>query len=172
MNSAAFKSAVFLGVLVCELAIEALFEMSEAPIEAYDKEALVQRNPHADFPAIEATRPNYDPTTVWNPTKTPKPSWKPGDGASMNGWYGKPMVAIDPHQPGRTSNQNYKLMISTTVPRPIALVSTISADGKRQNLAPYSYCRYWSRTPSYLRMFGDFLLISCPLPNQFQVSNC
>jgi flavin reductase (DIM6/NTAB) family NADH-FMN oxidoreductase RutF len=113
--------------------------MSETQIEAYDKEALVQRNPHADFPAIEATRPNYDPTTFWIPTKTPKPSWKPGDGASMDGWHGKRMVTIDPHEPGRTSNQNYKLMISTTVPRPIALVSTISADGKRQNLAPYSY---------------------------------
>ena len=30
-------------------------------------------------------------------------------------------------------------MISTTVPRPIALVSTITADGKTKNLAPFSY---------------------------------
>lgn len=30
-------------------------------------------------------------------------------------------------------------MISSTVPRPIALVSTISADGKSTNLAPFSY---------------------------------
>lgn len=38
-----------------------------------------------------------------------------------------------------TGVQNYKLMISSTVPRPIALVSTISADGKSSNLAPFSY---------------------------------
>lgn len=113
--------------------------MSETPIEAYDKEALVKRNPHADFPAIEAKRPDYDPTQFWIPTKTPKPSWKPGDGASSNDWQEQLMITIDPHEPGRTSNQNYKLMISTTVPRPIALVSTISVDGSRRNLAPYSY---------------------------------
>jgi flavin reductase (DIM6/NTAB) family NADH-FMN oxidoreductase RutF len=35
--------------------------------------------------------------------------------------------------------QNYKLMISSTVPRPIALVSTISKDGNMENLAPFSY---------------------------------
>jgi len=113
--------------------------MPEAPIEAYDKEALVNRNPHANFAEVEASRPDYDPTSFWVPTKTPKPSWEPGDGASMNGWEGKSMVPIDPHGPDRTTNQNYKLMISTTVPRPIALVSTISADGKRQNIAPFSY---------------------------------
>lgn len=113
--------------------------MSEAPVEAYDKEALIHRNPHADFGAIEKSRPDYDPTNFWAPTKTPKPLWKPGDGAIANDWNGKTMIAIDPHEPGRAGNQNYKLMISTTVPRPIALVSTISADGKRQNLAPYSY---------------------------------
>ncbi|KAE9364700.1 flavo protein-like protein oxygenase [Stipitochalara longipes BDJ] len=113
--------------------------MPEAQIEAYDKEALVQRNPHADFAEVEAKRPNYDPSSFWVPTKTPKPSWRPGDGASMNTWQGKPMITIDPYGPGRTPNQNYKLMISTTVPRPIALVSTVSADGKRQNLASFSY---------------------------------
>jgi flavin reductase (DIM6/NTAB) family NADH-FMN oxidoreductase RutF len=38
-----------------------------------------------------------------------------------------------------TAVQNYKLMISTTVPRPIALVSTVSVDGQSTNLAPFSY---------------------------------
>ena len=112
--------------------------MPESPIEADDKEALVKRNPHADFSAIEKSRPAYDPTSFWVPSKTPKPSWKPGDGALTDDWHGRRMVDIDPYEPGRTSNQNYKLMISTTVPRPIALVSTLSADGKHGNLAPYS----------------------------------
>lgn len=35
--------------------------------------------------------------------------------------------------------QNYKVMISSTVPRPIALVSTASKDGTQTNLAPFSY---------------------------------
>ena len=113
--------------------------MPEATVEAYDKESLVKRNPHADFPGVEASRPDYDPTNFWIPTKTPAPRWKPGDGALNRDWEGKKLIAIDPHAPGRTYNQNYKLMISTTLPRPIALVSTISADGKCQNLAPYSY---------------------------------
>ena len=48
-----------------------------------------------------------------------------------------PMLHIDP-PPSHTSMQNYKLMISTAVPRPIALVSTVSKDGKSTNLAPFS----------------------------------
>lgn len=46
---------------------------------------------------------------------------------------------IDPSAPGRETVQNYKLMLSTTVPRPIALVSTVSKDGKSTNLAPFAY---------------------------------
>ena len=78
--------------------------MSEAPIEAYDKEALVQRNPHADFAEVEAKRPAYDPTSFWVPTKTPNPSWQPGDGASVNTWQEKSMITIDPYEPGRITN--------------------------------------------------------------------
>ena len=128
--------------------------MPEAPIEAYDKEALVQRNPHADFGEVEAKRPDYDPTSFWIPTKTPKPSWKPGEGASMNIWEGKQMVAIDPYEPNRTTNSNYKLMISTTVPRPIALVSTVSSEGS-QNIAPFSYFNnVASDPPTYVISFA------------------
>ncbi|KAH6677714.1 hypothetical protein B0J14DRAFT_584995 [Halenospora varia] len=117
-----------------------------APIEAYDKEALVQRNPHKDFATVEASRPDYNPEAVWIPSKTPNSSWKPGDGASREGW-DKKSIAIDPHSPGRTVNQNYKLMISSTVPRPIALVSTVSADGTCKNLAPFSYFNNVSNDP-------------------------
>ena len=110
----------------------------EVPIEAYDKEALVKRNPHADFPSIEAARPPYPSSSSWTPTKSPNHTWIPGTGA-IPGSYDTSLshISIDPAAPERKS-LNYKLMISTTVPRPIALVSTISSSGVL-NLAPYSY---------------------------------
>jgi flavin reductase (DIM6/NTAB) family NADH-FMN oxidoreductase RutF len=108
-------------------------------IEAYDKEGLIKRNPHADFPAVQASRPDYNASQLWSPSKTPNPKWQPGDGASQPVWVQHTTIAIDPNSPDRTINQNYKLMISSTVPRPIALVSTISSDNLCQNLAPFSY---------------------------------
>ncbi|KAF4627499.1 hypothetical protein G7Y89_g10660 [Cudoniella acicularis] len=109
-----------------------------APLEAYGKEALVKQNPHADFAAVEASRPEYSFEASWTTSKTPSPSWQPCDGASRGGWEQK-SIAIDPQSPPRTVNQNYKLMISSTISRPIALVSTVSTDGRYQNLAPFSY---------------------------------
>lgn len=108
------------------------------PVEAYDKEALVKRNPHTDFPSVEAARPPYPTNSSWIPTKSPNHTWIPGTGATA-GCYNTSLnhIAINPQSPERIS-KNYKLMISTTVPRPIALVSTISGSGV-QNLAPYSY---------------------------------
>ncbi len=109
------------------------------PVEAFDKEALVNRNPHGDFAAVQASRPDYDSDDHWLLSKTPKPSWQPGDGANSDHWKGKNTLHIDPHEEGRSIMLNYKLMISTTVPRPIAMVSTVTADGKTRNLAPFSY---------------------------------
>lgn len=111
---------------------------SRLPIEAFDKEALVKRTPHADFATVEASRPDYDPSQAWAYSKTPNPSWKAGGGATSDAWKSHARVTIDPNDPTRTHNQNYKLMISSTVPRPIALVSTVSRTGV-QNLAPFSY---------------------------------
>lgn len=110
----------------------------EAPVEAPDKEALVQRNPHGDFSAIEASRPDYDISSRWTPTKTPNPNWTYGDGANNNEWQKHSSIEIDPDEATRPSNLNYKLMISSTVPRPIALLSTVSTSGV-QNVAPFSY---------------------------------
>jgi hypothetical protein len=42
-------------------------------VEAEDKESLIKRNPHADFAAVEALRPLYNPSNVWTPSKTPIP---------------------------------------------------------------------------------------------------
>ncbi|OCT44046.1 hypothetical protein CLCR_00119 [Cladophialophora carrionii] len=121
-----------------------------AKLEAFDKEALVQRNPHADFAAVQASRPDYDQRRTWTCTKTPSPGWQPGDGASKaddgTAWRKHALLAIDPDSPDRTPNQNYKLMISSTVPRPIALVSTLSKEGIA-NLAPFSYFNCVSNDP-------------------------
>lgn len=121
--------------------------MSVAEVEAYDKEALVKRNPHSNFDAVEASRPDYDTTKTWTPSKTPNSTWKPGDGSSRDDWQKRSLVKIDPTSPSRTINQNYKLMISSTVPRPIALISTTSVDGQRRNLAPFSYFNNVSNDP-------------------------
>jgi len=74
----------------------------------------------------------------WAPTKSPAPAWKAGDGATADEWKKHRRIAIAPYENGRTTVQNYKLMISTTVPRPIALVATRSKQGV-DNLAPFSY---------------------------------
>ncbi|KAF2495862.1 hypothetical protein BU16DRAFT_538486 [Lophium mytilinum] len=115
------------------------------PIEAPDKESLIKRNPHADFPAVQASRPSY-PTPPFNLTKTPNPDWLPGTGASDSSWRQHALRIVDPNGPNRTTVQNYKLMISTTVPRPIALVSTVSSTGVK-NVAPFSFFQAVSQDP-------------------------
>ncbi|KAK3723761.1 hypothetical protein LTR37_001642 [Vermiconidia calcicola] len=113
-------------------------DQNKRPIEAPDHEASINRNPHRDFAAVEASRPDYDRSNVWTPTKTPHPEWKFGDGAANDDWKKHEVLDIDPNEPGRPANLNYKVMISSTVPRPIALLSTISSTGV-VNLAPFSY---------------------------------
>ncbi|KAH7303849.1 flavoprotein oxygenase [Stachybotrys elegans] len=109
------------------------------PIEAFDKESLVNRNPHKDFDSVQSQRPDYPLNHTSTYTKSPHPGWKIGDGANSNHWKNEEFISIDPAEEGRPEVLNYKLMISTTVPRPVALVSTITADGKTRNLAPFSY---------------------------------
>jgi flavin reductase (DIM6/NTAB) family NADH-FMN oxidoreductase RutF len=56
-------------------------------------------------------------------------------------------VEIDPEELDRRSS--YRLMISVIVPRPIALVSTLSPEG-RANLAPFSFFNGVSSKPPVL----------------------
>lgn len=56
-------------------------------------------------------------------------------------------MIIDPKS--ATYKDNYKLMIGSIVPRPIAFVSTLSQDG-RANLAPFSYFTAISSDPPTL----------------------
>ncbi|KAJ5614695.1 hypothetical protein N7528_008349 [Penicillium herquei] len=105
-------------------------------------------NPRPDFKDVEATRPDFRRNADLTVTKTPNPAWKEGDGANDGGEsLKKDHVEIDPYAEGRPVASNYKLLISGMVPRPIALVSTQSADGKTTNLAPFSYSQVVNHDP-------------------------
>ncbi|KAF8544211.1 hypothetical protein BDD12DRAFT_977877 [Trichophaea hybrida] len=57
-----------------------------------------------------------------------------------------PHISIDPYSPTRHTGENYKLLISTIVPRPIGFVSTVSPSGNH-NLAPFSYFQVANHDP-------------------------
>lgn len=132
----------------------------------YDAEETVQRNPHGDFTQVQASRPDWEEERGWRYTKTRDPTWKFGDGAgtahgkqhangetttSNDSATGKGTeknhVAIDPYGATRSPVQNYKLLISGIVPRPIGFVSTRSLDGTSTNLAPFSYTQVFNHDP-------------------------
>lgn len=132
----------------------------DEPVEAFDKEELVKRNPHPDFGLVESQRPEYQHGDSWIFTKSPNPTWSLGDGADGAAWKGRGHVHIDPHEEGRPEVLNYKLMISATVPRPVALVSTVSNNGARRNLAPFSYFQCVIADVSLARLQSQCLLLA------------
>ncbi|KAK0389004.1 hypothetical protein NLU13_2581 [Sarocladium strictum] len=108
-------------------------------------------NPHRDFKSVEATRPDFDSSSQFHVTKVPSPSWAFGSGPNdQHPKNPKSHVAIDPHEEGRPVGYNYKLLISSIIPRPIAFVSTVSKDGRTQNLAPFSYFNFVNHDPPIL----------------------
>ncbi|KAL6706079.1 hypothetical protein ACN47E_006181 [Coniothyrium glycines] len=110
-----------------------------------DAEKEIKRNPHGDFKAVEASRPPFDASTTFHYTQTPKPDWTAGSGPNTTSK--KNHRQIDPYAEGRPVVHNYKLLISAIVPRPIGFTSTISADGKSTNLAPFSYFNMVNHDP-------------------------
>ena len=101
-----------------------------------------------EFQKLQATRPEFRRDAEVTVTQSPNPTWKEGDGANDGGEsLKKEHVEIDPYAEGRPVASNYKLLISGMVPRPIALISTQSADGKITNLAPFSYSQVVNHDP-------------------------
>lgn len=101
-----------------------------------------------DFEKIQASRPNFNRDASVTYVKPPKADWRQGDGPNDGGaCLEKNHVEIDPYEEGRSSSSNYKLVISGMVPRPIALISTRSKDGKTVNLAPFSYSQVINHDP-------------------------
>ena len=115
------------------------------------KESEIKRNPHPDFKKVESSRPVWDrEADGFKFTQTASPSWKFGSGANdlaSEEQKRKQHITIDPFAEGRAPVNNYKLLISAVVPRPIAFVSTVSPDGKTTNLAPFSYFQVISHDP-------------------------
>ncbi|CAH0048994.1 unnamed protein product [Clonostachys solani] len=113
----------------------------------------VGRNPHPDFKKVEASREEWDTSADFRYTKTAAPDWKFGDGANRlhdEAGKAKKHIAIDPYTPGRPWGFNYKLLISGVTPRPVAFLSTLSADGASANLAPFSFFNVVSEDPPLL----------------------
>lgn len=111
-----------------------------------DAESTIKRNPHPDFKSVESSRPPFPSSTQFHYIQTPQPSWKPGDGANDRSTLSTPHREIDPYGEGRNPVQNYKLLISGIVPRPVGFVSTVNEEGGT-NLAPFSYFNTISHDP-------------------------
>lgn len=63
-----------------------------------------------------------------------------GSGAGGNDdWKKYKKVSIDPTSSERDPRDDYRTLVSAIVPRPIALILTLSKDGTLSNLAPFSY---------------------------------
>lgn len=100
---------------------------------------FVEKRP--DFKKTEQSRPDFNrnvhPVRI---TKTPTPDWTFGAGAKHEtANLDKTHVDIDPYADGRPMMANYRLAVSGIVPRPIGFLSTVSGDGKTENLSPFSY---------------------------------
>lgn len=114
----------------------------------HDAESVIKRNPHGDFGKVQASRPDWDSSVSWHFTKTKGPEWKYGSGGNDGGAsLKKEHISIDPYEEGRSPVNNYKLLISGIVPRPIAFLSTRSSDGSSTNLAPFSYTQVINHDP-------------------------
>ncbi|KAL7935012.1 hypothetical protein V8C35DRAFT_279473 [Trichoderma chlorosporum] len=87
----------------------------------------------------------------------PNPDWKFGQGSnhldaaspssSNPDERAQSHTVINPQAEDRSSALNYKLLISAIAPRPIAFISTLSADGTKANLAPFSYFNVFTHDP-------------------------
>ena len=117
------------------------------PKEMHDAEATIKRNPHPDFEAVQSSRPDFLSSTQFHFTKTPHPNWTYGSGGSDKASLSKTHISIDPYAQGRPAVNNYKLLISGIIPRPIGFLSTASADGTSTNLAPFSYTQVVNHDP-------------------------
>jgi flavin reductase (DIM6/NTAB) family NADH-FMN oxidoreductase RutF len=120
------------------------FKMAAHQVK-HDAESAVKRNPHGDFAQVQASRPDWDETRSLQFSKTRNPTWTYGSGATKKS--DAAHVAIDPYAPGRSPVNNYKLLISGVIPRPIGFLSTRAKDGSSTNLSPFSYTQVFNHDP-------------------------
>ncbi|KAI5459219.1 hypothetical protein BGZ63DRAFT_456020 [Mariannaea sp. PMI_226] len=121
--------------------------------------------PVENFEKIISGRPDFDHSNApIDVTKSPDPSWSYGNGvrehSSRPSSTEKVHKEIDPYSSDRSVSQNYKLLISGIAPRPVGFLSTVSKDGERKNLAPFSYFQVIEHDPpmfivSFSSRFGS-----------------
>ncbi|KAI2912456.1 hypothetical protein CBS147343_9075 [Aspergillus niger] len=103
---------------------------------------------HHNFHEAESQRPNFDHNTPISTTKSPYPTWTYGQGVpDNNNSSSKTHHEIDPYAEDRPMVNNYRLLVSGIAPRPIGFISTVSGDGKTENLAPFSYFQVVDHDP-------------------------
>lgn len=91
--------------------------------------------------------PPFDTNGSFSVTTSPNPAWKIGDGVIDKEWREKGEESRKSWDMDSTSPQDaYKLLTSSIVPRPIALVSSLSND-RVPNLSPFSYFSMISHNP-------------------------
>ncbi|RPB25084.1 hypothetical protein L211DRAFT_807140 [Terfezia boudieri ATCC MYA-4762] len=114
-------------------------------------EQQIKRNLHPDFKSVESSRPPFDVNRDFHYTKNPSPPWKLGLGANKVAAAASdiPHREIDPYGEGRAPGDNYKLLISGVIPRPIGFISTINTatSPPTANLAPFSYTNMVNHDP-------------------------
>ncbi|KAI5812049.1 hypothetical protein BZA77DRAFT_390988 [Pyronema omphalodes] len=115
----------------------------EQPKRPKSPARLIQNKPN--FSELQASRPTFD---EWKFTysQTADPNWAIGDGANDDTWKQHETIHIDPHAADRTPLDNYRLLVSGIIPRPIGVISTQGTDGSR-NLAPFSYLQIVNHDP-------------------------
>ncbi|KAG0706129.1 hypothetical protein DFH29DRAFT_980609 [Suillus ampliporus] len=104
---------------------------------------------------IRSDESNFNSTASFRVTDPPNPNWQPRQGLPEDVEPGKSWRAAEENG-WRTWNLSdtsprdvYPLLTSCIVPRPIALVSSISSDGV-PNLAPFSYFSMVAHNPPLL----------------------
>ncbi|KII92109.1 hypothetical protein PLICRDRAFT_103672 [Plicaturopsis crispa FD-325 SS-3] len=99
--------------------------------------------------------PTFNVSPAFSITEPPNPAWKLGQGLAGGGvaaqqWGHEEASGWKTWELVETSSKDtYRLLTSAIVPRPIALVSSLSADGI-SNLAPFSYFSMVSHNPPLL----------------------
>ncbi|KAI5919539.1 hypothetical protein F4810DRAFT_714328 [Camillea tinctor] len=108
--------------------------------------AIVQKI--TDFEKMQAGRPDFDQSNSQiEVTKHPDPQWQYGQGVRKNRHSESKHIEVDPYAEGRPMVHNYRLLVSGIAPRPIGFISTVSKDGKKENLAPFSYFQVIDHDP-------------------------
>ncbi|EGN99790.1 hypothetical protein SERLA73DRAFT_180005 [Serpula lacrymans var. lacrymans S7.3] len=136
------------GMRVVVPKITRLFSSSDCAQASKDRDAESSR--YSDRQSSPLREFNASPSFQY--TRSPNPSWKLGQSHTLQHenqkeWKSDEMQGWKTWQMDETPSRDiYRLLTSAVVPRPIAFVSTLSANGV-PNLAPFSYFSMVAHNP-------------------------